>query len=118
MFGSKRRENGGGAFVFRVSDVVDVPLRGVMLRLRVVEGTPSLADLGPGAQLQLRSPGGEERRVQVVAHAITSGRQTQARLDRRRELDVVIAPEDATTAATPPGIGWLASGPVRASDGS
>jgi hypothetical protein len=100
----------GGAYKFRVSDVVDVPLRGVMLRLRVVEGTPAMADLGTGATLRLRSPAGAEREVTVAAHAVPSGKATQARLDRVRELDVIIADEAASTDG-PIEIGWTASGP-------
>jgi hypothetical protein len=99
----------GGPFRFRVSDVVDVPLRGVLLRLRLVDGTPSIDDLGVGAALRLRSPDGAERDVRVRAHAVTGGRLTQARLERVRELDVLI--EDGAS-GTPIEIGWIASGPV------
>jgi hypothetical protein len=101
----------GGAYTFRVSDVVDVPLRGTMLRLRVVEGTPSMADLGTGATLRLRSPAGAERQVTVKAHAVPSGRASQARLDRVRELDVIIA-DDEAAGVEPVEIGWTASGPA------
>ena len=47
---SLKRKSGrsGGVFSFRVSDVVDVPLRGLLLRLRVVEGAPSMSDLATG----------------------------------------------------------------------
>lgn len=102
----------GGTTVFRVSDVVQVPLRGLTLRLRVVEGTPSLKQLGAGSVLRLRSPGGEERRVRVVAHTAMGGRPTQARLDKTRELDVLIA-EEGSAAGSPVEIGWTATGPVR-----
>ena len=112
MAGQKGRDRArGGAYTFRVSDVVDVPLRGTMLRLRVVEGTPSMADLGTGATLRLRSPAGAEREVTVKAHAVPSGRASQARLDRVRELDVIIA-DDAAARGDPVEIGWTASGPA------
>ena len=112
MPGQKGRDRGrGGAYTFRVSDVVDVPLRGTMLRLRVVDGTPSMADLGTGATLRLRSPAGAERQVTVKAHAVPSGRASQARLDRVRELDVIIA-DDEAAGADPVEIGWTASGPA------
>ncbi|HEX6307345.1 MAG TPA: hypothetical protein VFZ69_04100 [Longimicrobiales bacterium] len=107
----KRKGRSGGAFSFRVSDVVDVPLRGTVLRLRVADGTPSMGDLGAGSRLRLRSPAGTERVVTIVGHAASSGRATQARLDRVRELDVVISDEDAT-AEGPVEIGWMAAGPV------
>jgi hypothetical protein len=108
MFGAKKKAR-GGAFNFRVSDVVEVPLRGTLLRLRLVEGSPSMGDLGPGARLRLVSPGGEAREVSIDAHAVTGGAATQERLDRTRELDVVIG--DAAD-AVPVEIGWSATGPV------
>jgi hypothetical protein len=112
MPGLKRKERArGAAFIFRVSDVVDVPLRGTVLRLRVVDGTPSMHDLGVGSVLRLRSPGGAERDVTITAHAVSSGRATQARLDRVRELDVVIS-DDHAVRDGPIGIGWTASGPA------
>lgn len=105
VFRRSARER-GGAFTFRVSDVVVVPLRGTMLRLRVADGTPSMADLGVGARLRLRSPAGEEREVRIADHVVTGGRPTQDRLDRARELDVLIA--DGASIE----IGWLATGPM------
>jgi hypothetical protein len=111
MLGLKRRKTGSGEpFTFRVSDVVEVPLRGVMLRLRLVDGQPSMGDLGEGAKLLLRDARGTERSVRVAAHAVTGGRPTQKRLDRTRELDVIIEPEPAD--APPIEIGWMATGPV------
>lgn len=107
----RRRKSEGGAYTFRVSDVVDVPLRGTVLRLRLVKGTPSMRDLGAGCTLTLRSPAGAERTVTIAGHAASSGRASQARLDRARELDVVIADEAATE--SPVEIGWLATGPAE-----
>jgi hypothetical protein len=107
---SKKAKAGGGAFRFRVSDSVEVPLRGRMLRLRVVEGSPAMADLEPGSALRVSGPGAD-RIVTVVGHAVTSGRATQERLERVRELDVVIA-DDAEREDGPVDIGWYASGPV------
>jgi hypothetical protein len=113
MLGMKRKRGAGGVAVFRVSDVVEVPLRGLMLRLRRVEGTPSVVDLGPGAILQLKSAEGTERRFRIVEHTVTGGKQTQERLERTGELDVLVV--DETGEAVRPEIGWLATGPV--SDG-
>lgn len=101
----------GGEYTFRVSDVVDVPLRGTVLRLRVVEGTPSMKDLAAGSRLRLRSPSGAERVVTIQGHAVSSGKATQQRLDRVRELDVRISDEEATRDGAVE-IGWLASGPA------
>lgn len=105
----------GGAFRFRVSDSVDVPLRGRMLRLRVVEGSPAMADLKPGRKLRLQGPSGGAGVVRIVDHAVTSGRATQKRLDAVRELDVIVADDDSGK-ATPIAIGWFASGPVNDRD--
>jgi hypothetical protein len=115
MLGFRRKGSArGGAFQFRVSDVVEVPLRGIMLRLRVVEGAPALGDLGVGREVVLRSPSGEERRARITAHSVTVGKPSQERLDRTGEFDVIIDP--ASTAGGPIQIGWMASGPVDSDD--
>jgi hypothetical protein len=108
-FGRKNK-SGGGPFLFRVSDVVQVPLRGTVLRLRVVEGQPVLGDLAVGRQVVLRNPGGEEQRVAITAHPLTGGRPSQERLDRTREFDVLV--DLASLQGGPVEIGWMASGPV------
>ena len=102
----------GGAFRFRVSDSLAVPLRGHLLRLRRVEGRPALSDLGVGRQLKLVGRSGASRAVTIRAHSVTSGRMTQARLDAKGELDVVITTADAQGDSAPVGIGWFAEGPV------
>jgi len=101
----------GGEFRFRVSDAVNVPLRGLMLRLRLLDGTPSIKDLAVGRRVLVTSPAGEARELEIVAHAVTGGRQTQKRLDQLRELDVVVA-EVAGAAGPPVDIGWEATGPA------
>src|SRR5688500_14388240 len=103
----KKKSGSGSAYAFRVSDVVDVPLRGMMLRLRVLDGQPSMGDLGVGSRLRVRSTSGDERDVRIVAHAVTGGNPTQERLERTGELDVVIADESG---GDPIEIGWTASG--------
>lgn len=108
----KRRKTGGGPFRFRVSDVVDVPLRGTILRLKLMEGTPSMGDLPVGARLRVApADGGAEREVEIRAHSVTGGKASQERLDATRELDVVIA-GDAARSPDPIEIGWVASGPA------
>ncbi|MBI4545669.1 MAG: hypothetical protein HY703_10770 [Gemmatimonadetes bacterium] len=105
---------GGAPFRFRVSDVLDVPLRGTLLRLRLVEGGPRLADLRPGRALRLQGPGGEERVVRILAFSATGGRPSQKRLERTRELDVIISSTDGLGAGRAVQIGWFASGLVQA----
>lgn len=107
----RSRKARGDVFRFRVSDVVEVPLRGHLLRLRLVEGSPSVSDLAVGRKLKLVSPAGLEREVTIASHAVTGGRQTQERLDRTREMDVVISGGDAGSGAARVDIGWTAAGP-------
>ncbi len=109
------QKTAGGPFRFRVSDSVDVPLRGRMLRLRVIGGAPAMADLKPGRRLRLEGPQGQEAVVRIVDHAVTSGKATQKRLDDVRELDVIVA-GDGDERASPVDIGWFASGPVTDRD--
>lgn len=63
------------------------------------------------------SPSGEERMVTITAHATTGGRQTQSRLDRTREMDVMITGDDAGSGAARVGIGWTAAGPITGDGG-
>lgn len=95
---------------FRVSDTVNVPLRGVMLRLKLMEGRPVLDRLEPGQTIRLVAPDGEVRRAQVKALGVTGGRTTQARLERNRQLDVLISPEVAGEGGRPIDIGWYVVG--------
>ncbi len=82
-----------------------------MLRLRTVEGAPRIKDVAPRRKLQLISPRGEAREVTILDHSVIGGRQTQERLDRTRELDIVISAEDAGTDGDRIDIGWFAAGP-------
>ncbi|MEN8375879.1 MAG: hypothetical protein ABFS34_10565 [Gemmatimonadota bacterium] len=93
---------------FRVSDVYEVPLRGVMLRLKVSDGRPSMKAFKPGAALTVSSPDGESRTVRVKDIGLISGRAKQARLDRTGELDVLVSREDGL-ADPPVEIGWSAA---------
>ncbi len=95
-------------FTFRVSDAVAVPLRGMLLRLKLVDGQASMSDLKKGGQLRLVSPEGDERRVTIKDFSTTGGRATQERLDAYHELDVVIPAEDAVRDDVPVEIGWTA----------
>lgn len=103
--------NKSGASRFRVSDATDVPLRGFLLRLRLLEGEPEIRALR-GGKLRLESPGGESRVVDILDFARMGGKATQERLERTRMLDVVISAEDARGDDDPIRIGWTAVGPV------
>lgn len=106
-------EKTGGTPRFNVSDALDVPLRGFLLRLRRVAGDLAVKDLGPGTRLLLRSPDGLERTVTVVAKSLTGGRNTQARLEKTGQVDLIISAEDAYLDGRPVGVGWSAEGPLR-----
>ena len=110
------KNNEGGTSRFNVSDALDVPLRGFLLRLRRTEGSGSVRDLGPGSQLRLTAPDGRERTVTVVAMSLTGGRNTQERLEKTGQLDVII-PSDQAYEGGPIDIGWTAEGPLRGDDG-
>lgn len=107
------RESTGGTPRFNVSDALDVPLRGFLLRLRRVDGDVSVKDFGPGTRLLLRSPDGLERAVTVTARSLTGGRNTQGRLDRTGQIDLIISSEEAYQDGRPIGVGWSAEGPLR-----
>jgi hypothetical protein len=100
-------------FRFNVSDVVYVPLRGLLLRLKLVEGEPDTGQVKPGRKLRLRSPNGDERVVTIKDHSATGGRVTKKTLMTKRELDVIIPTEEGLSDQEPVEIGWEAFGPVR-----
>ncbi|MGQ0562860.1 MAG: hypothetical protein ACT443_13420 [Gemmatimonadota bacterium] len=102
---------GGGSFEFRVSDSVEVPLRGYLLRLKLLSGDPALGDVAPGRKIRLRAPDGTEGVVTVKDYAITQGTASQKRLDRTRELDVLIEARAAVINGRLVEIGWIATGP-------
>ena len=93
---------------FRVSDAYFVPLRGWMLRLKLLEGSFDPKSLKPGKSLRLRGPEGEDRVVTVKALGVTGGRQKKERVEDTREFDLVIPPEDAVQDDRPVEIGWEA----------
>lgn len=90
----------------QVSDVVDVPLRGQVLRLRVTDQVPRLAEVAVGRRLRLRGPQGEEQIVRIVDYSITGGKVTQERLERVRELDVLVEADDNSKQRVPVDFGY------------
>jgi hypothetical protein len=110
MFGKKKKTS--EPFQFRVSDSVQVPLRGYLLRLKLVGGVPALADVSPGRRLRIQTASGEEGEVTIKDFSATAGFMSQEKLERTRELDVVVA-NDALIGGREIEIGWMASGPVE-----
>jgi len=111
----KKNHRGHGRF--NISDALDVPLRGFLLRLRLLEGDVSVKDIVPGSRLRLTSPDGRERLVTVRGKSLTGGRNSQERLAKTGQIDVIIGSEDAYADDDPVGIGWIAEGPLRGEDG-
>ena len=101
-------KNVSTAYRFRVSDAVQVPLRGMLLRLKLVDGAPELESLEPGETIQLVGPDGSRRTAEVKAMSLTGGNASQKGLDLYRQLDLVIGPDSAGEA--PIGIGWYVVG--------
>ena len=108
-----KKKTAGGPFEFRVSDAVQVPRRGYLLRLKVLSGTPALDDVKPGRKIKLRAPDGTERVVDVRDFSVTQGFPSQERLEKYRELDIIISQEDGAADGREVQIGWVASGPVE-----
>jgi hypothetical protein len=110
LFGAKKKS--GTSFQFRVSDALEVPGRGYLLRLKLNSGEAGLDDLGAGKSITLRGPNGTERTVPIKEISLTVGAPSQVRLDRTRELDIVIDTADAVVNGQVVDIGWTASGPA------
>lgn len=102
---------------FNVSDALDVPLRGFLLRLRRLEGDVAVKDIDAGTRLRLTAPDGAERLVTVLGKSLTGGRNTQERLQKTGQIDVMISSDDAYADDRAIGIGWTAEGPLRGDDG-
>jgi hypothetical protein len=99
-------------FEYRVSDSMVVPLRGQLLRLKLASGDPDVKSISEGQQLRVRAPDGRERVIKILGHAISGGTVTRQRLQRTRELDVVVPFDDAAIDGETIAIGWSVSGPV------
>lgn len=93
-------------FRFNVSDAYMVPLRGWMLRLKLVDGDFEPSMLSPGSTFVLRAPDGEERTATVKGLSATAGKQTSKRVEKYREFDIVIPTSDAIRDEREVDIGW------------
>jgi hypothetical protein len=93
---------------FRVSDAYAVPLRGWILRLRLLDGAFQPKDLKPGTSFRLVAPDGEARVVSVLGLAATAGRQSRDRIEKTGEFDIVVSDEDAVRDGRPVDLGWEA----------
>lgn len=93
---------------FRVSDAYFVPLRGWMLRLKLLDGSFEPSMLKPGSSFRLVAPDGEERVASVLGWGATAGKQTKQRVETYREFDIVIPQQDAVRDDRPVDLGWEA----------
>jgi hypothetical protein len=107
-----KKKKAGGAFQFRISDAVAIPRRGYLLRLKVLSGTPDIDDLGPGSRIRVTAPDGKQRMITVRDFSVTGGVQSQERLERYRELDIIVDHDDGYGAGEEIQIGWVANGPT------
>ncbi len=94
------------SYVLKVSDSAVVPYRGHLLRLKVVEGTPEVKQLKAGTSLRVTGPHGQTGVVEILGLPTMAGRQTQERLERTREFDVVIPATQAVIDGARIDIGW------------
>ena len=94
---------------FRVSDSYFVPLRGWMLRLKLVDGAFAPDMLEPGTSLRLAAPDGEERTVTVKGLSVTGGFQKKDRVATYKEFDIIIPEEDGMREDRRIEIGWEAT---------
>jgi hypothetical protein len=111
IFSKKKKPS--GPFQFRVSDSVQVPLRGYLLRLKLLDGAPGLADVSPGRRIRVQAPNGTERVITIKDFSATAGFPSQEKLEQQRELDIVVDAQDAIVDGHEIEIGWIASGPVE-----
>jgi hypothetical protein len=109
----RKKKKSSTPFQFRISDSVAIPRRGYLLRLKLNDGTPALSDVAPGRKLRVRGPHGGERVVVIKDYSATEGFPSQEKLDKRRELDIVVDQSDGLVDGQEIQIGWTASGPVN-----
>lgn len=90
--------------VFRVIDALDAPHGGRIVRLRVLEGHPTVKEL-KGATLEARPPGnGDQRLLRVRNFAILGGRPSDRRIAQSKRCDLVI--DDLTPGDDAVDVGW------------
>jgi hypothetical protein len=111
LFSKKKKAT--GPFQFRVSDSVQVPLRGYLLRLKLLNGEPQLDDLSPGRRIRIKAPSGRERVITVKDFSATAGFPSQEKLEQHRELDIIVEATEGVVDGEEIEIGWIASGPVQ-----
>jgi hypothetical protein len=97
------------SYVLKVSDSMHIPHRGHLLRLKLAEGVPRMKQLKPGTRLRVSGPGGRSGVVEILGFPTTAGRQTQERVERTRELDIVIPAQQAMIDGARIEIGWTVS---------
>lgn len=100
-------KHGNRQTVFRVIDALDAPHGGRILRLRVLEGQPTVKAL-KGATLIAVSPrDGTERLLRVRDFSILGGRPSNRRMADTRQCDLIV--DDVTPnggSNTKVDIGW------------
>ncbi|MBI4540759.1 MAG: hypothetical protein HY704_14755 [Gemmatimonadetes bacterium] len=97
-------KHGDHEVVFRVIDAMDAPLGGRIVRLRVLEGRPTVKSL-KGAALKAISPrNGAQRVVRIRDFSIVGGRPSDRRIAESGRCDLLI--EDPAAGEEPIEVGW------------
>jgi hypothetical protein len=94
------------SYELKVSDSIHIPFRGHLLRLKIAEGVPRMKELRVGTRLRVSGPDGRSGVVEILGFPTMAGRQTQERVERTRELDIVIPSEQAVIDGARIEIGW------------
>ena len=98
--------------VFKVSDIMDGPHKGWILRLRLHTGeAPTIKEI-KGARMALRSAEGVSREVVVRSFPTFGGKPSDDRLARSGRLDVSVEPADSGAEAPSVVERWELVGPL------
>lgn len=93
---NNKARGSGGSFRFRVSDAAAVPVRGYLLRMRLLDGSSAPEDVSPDRKLSLRSPNGTPRTVVIKDLSNTNAGTSRDLPERTRQPDLVISQPDAS----------------------
>lgn len=87
-------QRGNRETVFRVIDALDAPHGGLLVRLRVLDGQPTVKALKHATLRAISPRDGTERLLRVRDFAILGGRPSNRRIASTRRCDLIV--EDVT----------------------
>lgn len=100
-----------GRLVFRIVDALVAPHRGRILRLRALEGRPTVSALEDATLRAVSPDGSEERLVRVLDFSLLGGKPSDERFARSGRVDLVVGPADDRP-IDDVDLGWRVEGPV------